>query len=291
MQNVYPTTNEYKTTTFSQQASLLAISLFFTPETLEKEKKNMLDVVSKHFYDNFVVSIYMGYTIDINEYWKDFSAANSALDTNQKNVTIKDAVKDNIRKIKELDEKIKGYLNEGVMTEESVLNQIEVLLNIMRDSNVVLRFFILQRNTTKKSFREVFNSKLNNKDLINLLLDLSQFEYLVKTMFQNLVFNKEEMWNNDKGTCIQKLSELISYFSGNSVFNSTLKLEKYSEHFEKISKKISILESKNPTKVGRRIGEIKDMIADVKNLYNITESANARENLKIVNEKLDHLLL
>ena len=156
---------------------------------------------------------------NINEYWKDFSAANSALDTNQKNVTIKDAVKDNIRKIKELDEKIKGYLNEGVMTEESVLNQIEVLLNIMRDSNVVLRFFILQRNTTKKSFREVFNSKLNNKDLINLLLDLSQFEYLVKTMFQNLVFNKEEMWNNDKGTCIQKLSELISYFSGNSVFN------------------------------------------------------------------------
>ena len=291
MQNVYPTTNEYKTTTFSQQASLLAISLFFTPETLEKEKKNMLDVVSKHFYDNFVVSIYMGYTIDINEYWKDFSAANSALDTNQKNVTIKDAVKDNIRKIKELDEKIKGYLNEGVMTEESVLNQIEVLLNIMRDSNVVLRFFILQRNTTKKSFREVFNSKLNNKDLINLLLDLSQFEYLVKTMFQNLVFNKEEMWNNDKGTCIQKLSELISYFSGNSVFNSTLKLEKYSEHFEKISKKISILESKNPTKVGIRIGKIKDMIADVKNLYNITESANARENLKIVNEKLDHLLL
>ena len=291
MQTVYPTTNEYKTVAFSQQASLLVITLFFTPETLEKDKKNMYDIVSKHFHDNYVISIYMGYTIDINEYWKDFKVAHSALDFNKKNNTMKDAINENVRKIKELDEKIKGYLNEGVMTEESVLNQIEVLLNIMRDSNVVLRFFLLQRNMTKKSIRDLFNEKLNNKDLINLLLSLSQFEYLVKTMFQNLVFNKEDMWNNDKNICIQKLSELISYYSGNTVFSSTLKLENYSHFFEDISQKITKLDTKNPTKVGARIGKLKDMIAGVKNLSNITENANAKENLRIINERLDHMLL
>jgi len=291
MQTVYPTTNEYKTVAFSQQASLLVITLFFTPETLEKDKKNMYDIVSKHFHDNYVISIYMGYTIDINEYWKDFKVAHSALDFNKKNNTMKDAINENVRKIKELDEKIKGYLNEGVMTEESVLNQIEVLLNIMRDSNVVLRFFLLQRNMTKKSIRDLFNEKLNNKDLINLLLNLSQFEYLVKTMFQNLVFNKEDMWNNDKNICIQKLSELISYYSGNTVFSSTLKLENYSHFFEDISQKITKLDTKNPTKVGARIGKLKDMISGVKNLSNITENANAKENLRIINERLDHMLL
>ena len=291
MQTVYPTTNEYKTVAFSQQASLLVITLFFTPETLEKDKKNMYDIVSKHFHDNYVISIYMGYTIDINEYWKDFKVAHSALDFNKKNNTMKDAINENVRKIKELDEKIKGYLNEGVMTEESVLNQIEVLLNIMRDSNVVLRFFLLQRNMTKKSIRDLFNEKLNNKDLINLLLSLSQFEYLVKTMFQNLVFNKEDMWNNDKNICIQKLSELISYYSGNTVFSSTLKLENYSHFFEDISQKITKLDTKNPTKVGARIGKLKDMIAGVKNLSNITENANAKENLRLINERLDHMLL
>ena len=291
MQTVYPTTNEYKTVAFSQQASLLVITLFFTPETLEKDKKNMYDIVSKHFHDNYVISIYMGYTIDINEYWKDFKVAHSALDFNKKNNTMKDAINENVRKIKELDEKIKGYLNEGVMTEESVLNQIEVLLNIMRDSNVVLRFFLLQRNMTKKSIRDLFNEKLNNKDLINLLLSLSQFEYLVKTMFQNLVFNKEDMWNNDKNICIQKLSELISYYSGNTVFSSTLKLENYSHFFEDISQKITKLDTKNPTKVGARIGKLKDMISGVKNLSNITENANAKENLRIINERLDHMLL
>ena len=289
-QLVYPTTNEYKSVTFSQQASLLVVNLFFTPDTLEKEKKTLYDIISKHFYDNCIISLYMGYTIDINEYWKDFKAANNSLDFNKKNYSMKDTIKENVKKIKELDDKIKRYLNEGVMTEESVLNQIEVLLNIMRDSNVLLRYFILQRNITKKSSRDLFNEKLNNKDLINLLLDLSQFEYLVTTMFQNLVFNKETMWDNDKNTCIQKLSELISYYSGNTVF-STNKLEEYSNYFEDISKKINMLDPKNPTKVGNRIAKIKDMISNVKNLSNIYESANAKENLSIINEKLNHMLL
>jgi len=44
----------------------------------------------------------MRYTIDINEYWKDFSAAYSALDLNRKNTTIKDAVKENRDKDKSL---------------------------------------------------------------------------------------------------------------------------------------------------------------------------------------------
>ena len=290
-QMVYPTTNEYKTVAFSQQASLLVVTLFFTPETLEKDRKTMYDVVMKHFLDNYVNSIYMGYSIDINEYWKDFKVAHSALDFNKKNSTMKDTIIESVKKIKELDEKIKGYLNEGVMTEESVLNQIEVLLNIMRESNVVLRFFLLQRNMTKKSVRDLFNEKLNNKDLINLLLNLSQFEYLVKTMFQNLVFNKETMLDSDKNTCIQKLNELISFYSGNTVFSSTIKLDNYSSFFEDFSKKLGMLDFRNPTKVGNRIGKLKERIKEVKNLSNIKDNPNARENLKIINERLDHMLL
>lgn len=177
------------------------------------------------------------------------------------------------------------------MTEEYVLKNIEVLLNLMRDSNVVLRWFILQRNITKKSIRDIFNDKLENDDLINLLLSLSQFEYLLKTMFQNLVFNKEIMWNNDKSTCIQKLNELISYYGGNTAFNSTLKLDNYSKYFEDLRNKIETLNTKNATKVGIRIGKIKDMITGIRSLDKISESVNAKENLRIINERLDHMLM
>ena len=290
-QLAYPTTNEYQTVAFSQQASLLVVNLFFCPEILERDQRNMTAIVNKHFHDNFVVSFYMGYTIDINEYWKEFKEAYNALEFNMKTSILKDNKNKKLDQIKILDKKIKDYLNEGVMTEEYVLKNIENLLTIMRDSNVILRWFILQRNITNKKIREIFNDKLKNEDLILLLLDLSQFEDLLKTMFQKLVFNKTEMWENDRNFCIQKLSELISYYSGNSAFSNTVKYENYSKYFEETSKKISELKSDNPNRAGVRIGKIKDRLLGIRSLDKISESANAKENIRLINEKLDHMLM
>ena len=290
-QLAYPTTNEYQTVAFSQQGSLLVVILFFTPEILDKDKRNMFDIVSKHFHDNVVVSFYMGYTIDIYEYWKDFKEAIGAVEFNMKPAAIKAEKNKKLDKIAVLDKDIKSYLNEGVMTEEYVLKNIERLLTLMRDSNVVLRWFILQRNITSKKYREIINEGLENNYLIRLLLDVSQFEDLLKTMFQKLVFNKDEMWESDKNFCIQKLSELISYYSGNSAFNNTLKLENYSKYFEETSNKINQLNPNNPNRAGVRIGNIKERLNGIKNLDKISESANARENIRLINEKLDHMLL
>ena len=220
-QLAYPTTNDYQTLAFSQQGSLLVVILFFCPNLLEKDRRMMYDIFSKHYHDNVVISFYMGYTIDIYEYWRDFKEACSVIDSNIKSNYLKEEKNKKIVRINVINSKIKEYLNEGVMTEEYVLKNIENLLSIMREGNLILRWFLLQRNITYKKYREIINEGLNDKDLINLLLNLSQFEDLLKTMFQKLVFNKEEMWENDRNFCIQKLSELISYYSGNSAFNTT----------------------------------------------------------------------
>ena len=149
----------------------------------------------------------------------------------------------------------------------------------------------MQRNITSKKYREIINEGLQNKYLIRLLLDVSQFEDLLKTMFQNLVFNKDEMWESDKNFCIQKLSELISYYSGNSAFNNTLKLENYSKYFEETSNKINQINPSNPNRAGVRIGKIKERLNSIKNLDKISESANAKKNIRLINEKLEHMLL
>ena len=290
-QLAYPTTNEYQTVAFSQQGSLLVVILFFCPDILEKDKRTMFDMVSKHFHDNVVISFYMGYTIDIYEYWRDFKEAFSAIDFNMKPNFIREQKNKKLEKVLDLDKKINNYLNEGVMTDEYVLKNIENLLTIMRDSNVVLRWFILQRNITNKKFRDIINEGLGNSYLIKLLLDLSQFEDLLKTMFQKLVFNKEEMWETDKNFCILRLSELITYYSGNSAFNTSVKLENYSKYFEETSNKINQLNSNNPNKAGVKIGRIKERLNNIQNLDKIKESANARENIRLINDKLDHMLL
>ena len=50
----------------------------------------MLDIVSKYFHDNFVNSFYMGYTIDIYEFWKYFKEGNLAMEFYMKTSVFKE---------------------------------------------------------------------------------------------------------------------------------------------------------------------------------------------------------
>ena len=71
---------EQKSHALSSQASILVVLLFFYPDILEKDFTKMREIVDKFFDNNWVVSFYMGYTIDLNEYWKEFKAARKAIE-------------------------------------------------------------------------------------------------------------------------------------------------------------------------------------------------------------------
>jgi WASH complex subunit strumpellin len=51
---VYPLP-EHQSFALAQQASMLYVVLFFSPRTLAEEKKEMREIVDKHFSDNWVV--------------------------------------------------------------------------------------------------------------------------------------------------------------------------------------------------------------------------------------------
>lgn len=52
---------EHRTAALSQQASVLVVLLFFAPDVLQRERATMREVVDKHFSDNWVCTIYMGW--------------------------------------------------------------------------------------------------------------------------------------------------------------------------------------------------------------------------------------
>ena len=282
--------NDHRAHALSSQASMLLVSLFYIPEYLEKENTKMRSIVDKFFNDNWVVSFYMGYTIDISEYWKDFKAAKKAIDNTLSSDDLKHFREKYVDQMKKMNEAVKRYLSEGIMTEEFILTNIEELLNIMRQSNVVIRWMILQRTITNKKYKEIINSGVKSNDIINLLLDLSQFEYLLKSMFQNLVGNKQELWNADKNKCLQRLNELIAYFGGNNAFSKEVKQENLTKYFEEFVKKIGDLNYNNAVVAGRRIGKLQEDLDNVKGLYHIVENESAKQNIKIINDSLNHML-
>ena len=39
----------------------------------------MREIVDKHFYDNWVISFFMGYTLDLIEIWEPYKAAKTVI--------------------------------------------------------------------------------------------------------------------------------------------------------------------------------------------------------------------
>jgi WASH complex subunit strumpellin len=66
---------EHRSTALATQAAMIYVLLFFVPEVLASERAIMREVVDKHFADNWIISMYLGYTVDLSVAWSKFPAA------------------------------------------------------------------------------------------------------------------------------------------------------------------------------------------------------------------------
>lgn len=281
---------EHRSHALSGQGAMVFTILNFLPEYLEFENAKMRELVDKHFSDNWVIAVYMGMTVDIFDYWKDFKAAKNAINITINLDTTKILKRNYFHKFNELSESLKKFQYEGLLNEDYVLDNINLLLNIMRECNVVLRWILLQRTTTNKKFRDIINENLKNWEIINFLLHLSKFEASMKDMFQQLLENKEKMWNEDKENCIYRLKELIEYFAGMKNFGKQVKQEEFKEYFSVQLKNLEKLSFSNSTSAGRKIILIQDAIESIKMYHYIEGNLQIKQYLNEITGFLNHML-
>jgi len=98
----------------------------------------MREIVDKHFYDNWVIPVYMGYIVDLSFWWKFYPASNAALNNTLIESNIKQVVKTYLRKLKRYNKKSSDLLLEGVLTEEFCLHNIEKLVDVIRECNITV---------------------------------------------------------------------------------------------------------------------------------------------------------
>lgn len=289
MITAYPSP-EHRSQALSSQASLIFTLLFFIPEYLEMENAKMREIVDKSFSDNWVLSIYMGYTADILEYWKEFKAAKSALEITINQDTVKEIRKNFSNKMNDCSLKLKKFMNEGMMNEDYVLDNINPLLTLMRESNVNLKWILIHKITSHKKFKDLINTDLKNHDLIGFLLSMSHFEYILKNMFQKLISNKEKMWTDDKKQCLFRLKELEEYFAGNKNFGIQHKSEEFKEFFLKNYKSLEELTYANSTSAGRKIIVMKESLDNIKFYHYIESNLQIKQYLNEISQYLNHML-
>ena len=72
---------------------------------------------------------------------------------------------------------------------------------------------MLHRKSSNKKLKDLVLQMTNSEDILYLLLNVAQFEYVLKKMFTGMLEQKEKKWNVCKDQCKERMLSLSEYYS------------------------------------------------------------------------------
>ncbi|XP_052274369.1 WASH complex subunit 5-like isoform X2 [Dreissena polymorpha] len=292
---------EHRSTALATQASMLYILLYFEPEILHNQPAKMREIVDKHFPDNWVVSVYMGITVNLLDAWSPYKAAVTALNNTLDTSNVRELSMKYATKVTKLQPVLDKYLKEGVLVEEFILDSIPKLLNVMRDSNVILRWLMLhtcalspsaETNKRCKQLRDqvLTDSKYSPLHVFELLLNTAQFEFKLKELFKQMLADKQMKWEAYKKEGSERIQELSDVFSGTKPLTRVEKNENLQAWFAEMAKQINSLNYDDSTSAGRKIVQLIQALEEVQEFHQLESNLQVRQFLADTRKYLHQMI-
>lgn len=170
----------------------------------------MREIVDRFHPDCFVESYFMGFTVDLSEVWMPYRAATLALENTLEPSHIREMIETNVERERKCLEELNHYLTEvlwslsspsfslglsvphfsqppvplhspikGILTEEYVLDNVNRLLNCLRNCNVCLRWWLLRESYCIPLLASVAASCLGVVGVVLFLLLLSWVRFFL----------------------------------------------------------------------------------------------------------------
>ncbi|XP_073650836.1 WASH complex subunit 5 isoform X3 [Tursiops truncatus] len=275
---------EHRSTALANQAAMLYVILYFEPSILHTHQAKMREIVDKYFPDNWVISIYMGITVNLADAWEPYKAAKTALNNTLDLSNVREQASRYATVSERAHAQAQQFLKEGCLREDLVLDNIPRLLNCLRDCNVTIRWLMLHTadsgNTRKacdpnnKRLRQIkdqilTDSRYNPKILFQLLLDTAQFEFILKEMFKQMLSEKQAKWEHYKKEGSERMTELADVFSGVKPLTRVEKNENLQAWFREISKQILSLNYDDSTAAGRKTVQLIQALEEVQEFHQL----------------------
>ncbi|XP_060520959.1 WASH complex subunit 5 [Cylas formicarius] len=276
--SVYPLPR-HRSTALANQASMLYVCLFFSANILHSHTAVMREIVDKYFPDNFIISIYMGFIVNLAETWDSFKAAKLALNNTLEQINIKAHATTYGNNVIELLKTTNNMLKEGNVTKESLLKDIDKIVNVLRECNVTLRWLILHtvikpgstdKNKRIKQLRDVIiaESNIEQSYLFKLLLNTAQFELVTRELFKSLFSEKESKWELLKIESHKSLTELSEVFSGTKPLTRVPENKDLQKYFAKIAEDVTLL-NKDEISSSRILAQLIQALEEVQQLHQL----------------------
>jgi WASH complex subunit strumpellin len=290
---------EHRTIALASQSAMLFACLYFQPETLMNQNSRMREICDKFFYNNWVISVYMGLTVNLIDAWDGYKAARAAIANILQPQMIKEITLANETMMKKMLESTRGLLKEGVLNESFLMKNLQKIIKVIRDCNFTVRWWVLNSSQiyTRKSkpFYDLVNNEgaaeSGNSQLYELILNISQLELCVKEIVKDLLENKDQKWSNYKGEVDEKMNEMILLFSGEKSVIKVEKNENLKTWFEEILKEITALElQQKPRAVEKKLIQLLQAVAEVQEFHNLQNNAHAKARIDEILASLSNMI-
>ncbi|XP_059147627.1 WASH complex subunit 5-like isoform X2 [Physella acuta] len=292
---------EHRSTALATQASMLYVILYFQPDILHTQQAKMREIVDKHFPDNWVVSVYMGMTVNLLDAWYPYKAAMTALNNTLSVTNIREQSVKYAQKVERLQPVLSKYLKEGVLKEEFVLDSIQKLMNVLREGNVTLRWLMLhsaalspsaELNKRIKQIRDqvLSDCKFNALTVFELLLNIAQFEFRLKELFKQMLAEKEVKWEQYKKEGAERMQELSEVYSGTKPLTRVEKNDNLQAWFAEMSKQINSLGYDDSTSAGRKIVQLIQALEEVQEFHQLESNLQVRQFLADTRKYLHQMI-
>lgn len=291
MSNSYPDP-EQRSSRLATQGSMLYVILYFAPNCLKDQTTMMRGIVDKFFADNWMIPVYMGHVVDLTVEWAPYEAAKKALDTQLTPALVKELNAKNLAMIESCQKELKKLLSEGVFTDDYLADNIPTCLSFLRSANIALRWRVLHRHSSQQLFAEIINKSFTPAQVTSYLLNLSQFEYLLKEMLKKILDAKDHMWNEGRTHAANYLKELSEYFTGEKALTRVKRNDRLIQWFVNLSNHISNLnlETDHATATGRKIKEAVDVLKNVEMFEEIDSNLQVKSFLEETRELLRQMI-
>uniref|UniRef100_A0A2M4ABQ8 Strumpellin n=1 Tax=Anopheles triannulatus TaxID=58253 RepID=A0A2M4ABQ8_9DIPT len=301
---VYPLP-EQRSTALANQAGMLYVCLFFSPsQTLHSQPARMREIVDKFFSDNWIVSLYMGITVNLIAAWEPFKAAKTALSNTLDVANLKDISQRQKQSIEHLLGRTRNILREGNLTEQKLLDHMPKVMALVRECNITLRWVMLHTGGTTCTFdaaskrcrqvRELIESEIDFRrgvPLFELLLNTSQLELAVREMLKRLLEEKEERWASFRREATDRMTDLADAFSGERPFVKTRKNPSLARCFANMRKEIDGLgrEGQHINQTGRTIIQLLQALEEVQELHDLSRNMQVKQHIVETRQLLHEL--
>ncbi|XP_050425351.1 WASH complex subunit 5 isoform X2 [Adelges cooleyi] len=291
---------DHRSTALASQAAMLFVCLFFKSKILHEESAVMREIVDKYFPDNWIVNVYMGVTINIIDSWEAFKAAKTAVTNTIQAGEINRLANSRAVELQKITSEIKKFLCYPDI-DKKIMDNINAVMNLCRNCNVLLRWYILHTSTvhllsenskkSKQIYDQIYNQSLYKEDLIfDLLVTTSEFELKIKDTFRNLLEEKEARWLKRKDDCVERMNELSEIFSGLATMSRIQKNENLQIWFINIGKQIEKINMDEELVTSRKITQIIKALEEVQEFHQLANNYQVSQTIKDTHSYLHEMI-